>query len=36
VVTATLPTALLQKLMTAPNSLRSLPPPSARQPEPAQ
>jgi len=34
VVTATLPVALLQKLVTAPNSLRSLPQPSARQPAP--
>ena len=32
VVTATLPLALLQKLVTAPNSLRSLPQPSMRQP----
>lgn len=32
VVTATLPLALLQKLVTAPNSLRSLPQPSTRQP----
>jgi hypothetical protein len=28
VVTATLPVALLQKLVTAPNSLRSLPQPA--------
>ena len=34
VVTATLPVAMLQKLVTAPNSLRSLPQPSARQPAP--
>ncbi len=34
VVTATLPAAFLQKLVTAPNSLRSLPQPSARPPEP--
>jgi hypothetical protein len=32
VVTATLPVSLLQKLVSAPNSLRSLPQPSARQP----
>ena len=32
VVTATLPLALLQKLVTAPNSLRSLPQPPTRQP----
>jgi hypothetical protein len=30
VVTATLPVALLQKLVTAPNSLRSLPQPGAK------
>src|SRR5271156_445903 len=36
VVTAILPPALLQKLVTAPNSLRSLPQPSGRQPGPAQ
>jgi hypothetical protein len=30
VVTATLPIALLQKLVTAPNSLRSLPQPGAK------
>jgi hypothetical protein len=35
VVTATLPVALLQKLVTAPNSLRSLPQPN-RPPAPAQ
>ena len=35
VVTATLPVALLQKLVTAPNSLRSLPQPK-RMPAPAQ
>jgi hypothetical protein len=34
VVTATLPVSLLQKLVSAPNSLRSLPQPSARQPAP--
>jgi hypothetical protein len=32
VVTATLPVSLLQKLVSAPNSLHSLPQPSARQP----
>ncbi len=32
VVTATLPVSLLQKLVSAPNSLRSLPQPSTRQP----
>jgi hypothetical protein len=32
VVTATLPVSLLQKLVSAPNSLRSLPQPSARPP----
>ena len=31
VVTATLPVALLQKMVTAPNSLRSLPKPGAKQ-----
>jgi hypothetical protein len=36
VVTAVLPPALLQKLVTAPNSLRSLPQPSGRQPGPGQ
>ncbi len=36
VVTAILPPALLQKLVTAPNSLRSLPQPSGRQPGPGQ
>jgi hypothetical protein len=36
VVTATLPPALLQKLVTAPNSLRSLPQPSGRQPGPGR
>jgi hypothetical protein len=36
VVTATLPPGLLQKLVTAPNSLRSLPQPSTRQPGPGQ
>jgi hypothetical protein len=36
VVTATLPTAFLQKLVTAPNSLRSLPQPTTRSPEPAR
>jgi hypothetical protein len=36
VVTATLPPVLLQKLVTAPNSLRSLPQPSGRQPGPGQ
>jgi hypothetical protein len=36
VVTATLPVALLQKMVTAPNSLRSLPQPARRPPEPAQ
>jgi hypothetical protein len=36
VVTATLPPALLQKLVTAPNSLRSLPQPSGRQPGPGK
>ena len=35
VVTATLPVALLQKMLTAPNSLRSLPQPAKRPPEPA-
>ena len=34
VVTATLPVSLLQKLVSAPNSLRSLPQPSTRQPAP--
>jgi hypothetical protein len=36
VVTATLPPALLQKLVTGPNSLRSLPQPSTRQQGPGQ
>jgi hypothetical protein len=35
VVTATLPVSLLQKLVTAPNSLRSLPQPAKRPPEPS-
>jgi hypothetical protein len=34
VVTATLPVAMLQKLVSAPNSLRSLPQPSTRPPAP--
>jgi hypothetical protein len=34
VVTATLPVSLLQKLVSAPNSLRSLPQPPGRQPAP--
>ncbi len=34
VATATLPAALLQKLVTAPNSLRSLPQPATPAPEP--